>query len=87
MGFSGISLGSLLMIGFVGLLTFGPEQLKKIARELGESLGELKKGLENGQSTQQIQNKETHSNSSFSSQSDQSSTEEKKEKTCTTENL
>lgn len=51
MGFSGISLGSLLMIGFVGLLAFGPEQLKKISRELGESLGELKKGLDRGQST------------------------------------
>lgn len=48
MGFSGISLGSLIMIGFVGLLVFGPERLKVISKELGESIGQLKKGLDTG---------------------------------------
>lgn len=48
MGFSGISLGSLLMIGFVGLLVFGPEQLKVLAHQLGQSIAQLKKGLDEG---------------------------------------
>lgn len=48
MGFSGVSLGSLIMIGFVGLLVFGPEKLKVLSKELGESIGALKKGLDEG---------------------------------------
>ena len=54
MGFSGVSIGSLLMIGFVGLLVFGPERLKTISKELGESLGHLKKGLDDGMKTQEL---------------------------------
>ncbi|NBW57492.1 twin-arginine translocase TatA/TatE family subunit [bacterium] len=46
MGFSGVSLGSLLMIGFVGLIFFGPSKLKSIAKDLGEALAEFKQGLE-----------------------------------------
>lgn len=57
MGFSGISLGSLLMIGFVGLLVFGPERLKVISKELGESLGQLKKGIENSSLSDDSSNK------------------------------
>ena len=35
------------MIGFVGLLVFGPERLKLLAKELGESLGSFKQGIDN----------------------------------------
>ncbi len=46
MGFSNISFGSLLMIGFVAMIMFGPAKLKIIARDLGQALGEFKKGLD-----------------------------------------
>lgn len=46
MGFSGISFGSLLMISFIAMIMFGPAKLKVIAKDLGQALGEFKKGLD-----------------------------------------
>lgn len=46
MGFSGMSPGSLILIGLVALIFFGPERLKKVAHDLGEALAAFKRGLE-----------------------------------------
>jgi sec-independent protein translocase protein TatA len=46
MGLSGVSPGSLLLIGLVALIFFGPEKMKKIAHDLGEALAAFKRGIE-----------------------------------------
>lgn len=45
MGFSGMSPGSLLVIGLVALIFFGPEKMKKVAHDLGEALAAFQRGL------------------------------------------
>lgn len=46
MGFSGISPGSLLLIGLIALIFFGPDKMKKIAHDLGEALAAFQRGLQ-----------------------------------------
>lgn len=44
----GLSLPELIIILVILLLLFGATRLPKLARSLGESAGELRKGFENG---------------------------------------
>ncbi|MDB5175444.1 MAG: hypothetical protein JWM81_302 [Candidatus Saccharibacteria bacterium] len=44
----GLGLPELIIIALILLLLFGATRLPKLARSLGESAGELKKGLEGG---------------------------------------
>lgn len=46
MGLSGMSPGSLILIGLVALIFFGPEKMKTIAHDLGEALAAFKRGLQ-----------------------------------------
>ena len=44
----GLGLGELIIILVILLLLFGATRLPKLAKSIGESAGELKKGMENG---------------------------------------
>lgn len=44
----GIGMSELLVILLIALLVFGASRLPQIARALGKSIGELKKGLKEG---------------------------------------
>lgn len=46
MGFSGMSYGSWLMIGFIALVMFGPQKLKAISKDLGEAFAAFKDGMD-----------------------------------------
>lgn len=45
-----IGMGELIVILIILLLLFGSTKLPKLARSIGESAGELKKGINNGMS-------------------------------------
>lgn len=44
----GLGLGELIVILVILLLLFGAKKLPQLAKSIGESAGELKKGLESG---------------------------------------
>ncbi|MBL7666024.1 MAG: twin-arginine translocase TatA/TatE family subunit [Bacteriovoracaceae bacterium] len=45
----GLGFGEILIIGVVVLLFFGGKRLPGLGRSLGESIGEFKKGLKQGE--------------------------------------
>jgi TatA/E family protein of Tat protein translocase len=45
MGFHGISLGSLIVIGLIAVLLFGPKRLRRMAEDLGIALRNFNKAL------------------------------------------
>lgn len=46
MGMHGISIGSLIVIVFIGILLFGPKRLRKMAEDLGIALRNFNKALD-----------------------------------------
>jgi sec-independent protein translocase protein TatA len=45
MGFHGVSLGSLIIIGLIAVLLFGPKRLRTMAEDLGIALRNFNKAL------------------------------------------
>lgn len=57
----GVSFGELLIILVVVLLLFGAKRLPELARSLGKSLGEFKKGREEGEQAAKSSSEKTDS--------------------------
>ena len=45
MGFHGVSMGSLIIIGLIAVLLFGPKRLRTMAEDLGIALRNFNKAL------------------------------------------
>jgi sec-independent protein translocase protein TatA len=67
MGFHGVSIGSLIIIGLIAVLLFGPKRLRTMAEDLGIALRNFNKALHAPEETSVKESKSERSVESGSS--------------------